>query len=359
MKKILKGDVSLSFQQWMTFIFSWKFVEQYVLLPLGIFSVTLTIGFFLNQWLKKFLLRHESTTNTNIFLIFLNGLKGLPVLWSFAIGIYCSISTMALPASIEKFLSWILFTVMVFTLTRILVRTIDQVIDIYLAKTNQNETSLLTNLVNVLIYFVGVIIILGHYGISIAPLITAMGIGGMALALGLQEMLANIFAGLHLIFSKQIQIGDFIRLASGDEGQVTDITWRYTTIQTTLDNTMIVPNKSIAAATILNYDKPTHLVALVVPLGVDYSSDLKLVETETIAVAKIILQEIEGSIEKDPVIRFNSFGDSAIQFNAILYVQNFLNQGKIRHEFIKKITERYRELSINIPFPVRTILQGK
>ena len=186
-----------------------------------------------------------------------------------------------------------------------------------------------------------------------------MGVGGMAVALALQETLANIFSGLHLILSKQLRIGDYIMLSTGETGRVTDITWRFTTIVPVGESNMVViPNQKIASATITNYSMPRRNVIISIPIGVAYDSDLEQVEQVTIQVADEVLEDVDHAITKQPFVRFTAFGESSIDFNVFIQSSNFDNQALIKHEFIKRLTKKYRELGIDIPYPIRTVLHG-
>ena len=204
----------------------------------------------------------------------------------------------------------------------------------------------------------GLLVILQYYGISIAPILTAAGVGGMAVALALQETLANIFSGLHLILSKQLRIGEYIRLGSGEEGRVTDITWRFTTIiPLGASNTIVIPNKTIAGANITNFSRPTLNINVSVPVGVAYDSDLAAVERITIETAKEVLARVDNNPDANPLVLYTDFGDSSINFKVILPSSMFDNQGIIKHEFIKALTDRYRTEGIDIPYPIRTVIQ--
>ena len=171
-------------------------------------------------------------------------------------------------------------------------------------------------------------------------------------------MLANIFSGLHLILSKQLRIGDYIKLSSGEEGRVTDITWRFTTIiPLGASNTIVIPNKTIAGANITNFSLPTQNINISIPVGVAYDSDLAAVERITIETAKEVLARVDGNPNANPLVRYTAFGDSSINFNVILPSSLFDHQGIIKHEFIKALTNRYRAEGIDIPYPIQTIIQ--
>lgn len=338
---------------------SWPEIEGNLLIPALILGASLLMGFVLNYLLRRYITRHTDLAPDSALGVLLHAVRGLPRLWCFAIGVYWTIHTVGLVEPVQRLLAYILFTILVFSITRVIVRTLERIIALRTAEARSAAaaTSLLTNLVAITIYAAGAIIILGYYGISIAPLITALGIGGMAVALGLQESLANLFAGLHLILSKQVRVGDYIRLDSDNEGRVTDITWRYTTILTSANNTVVVPNAKLSSAILTNYDMPEPQIAVIIPVGVSYDSDLEKVETVTVAVAADVMERLEGSMVKTPAVFFHTFGDSSIDFNVVLYARRFTDRTQLKHEFIKALTQRYREEGIDIPFPVRTILR--
>ncbi len=81
-------------------------------------------------------------------------------------------------------------------------------------------TSLTQNIVNIIVFIIGFLVILNLLGISITPILTALGVGGLAVALALQETLSNLFAGIHIIMAKQIKVGDYVQLDSGQEGYI-------------------------------------------------------------------------------------------------------------------------------------------
>ena len=134
-----------------------------------------------------------------------------------------------------------------------------------------------------------------------------MGIGGLAVALALQDTLSNLFSGLQIIASRQVRIGDYVKLNTGEEGYVTDITWRNTTIRAIPDNMIIVPNSKLASTILTNYHQPAKVMSVIVQIGVSYDSDLAKVEKITLEVAKEILREIEGGIpDFEPFIRYHT-----------------------------------------------------
>jgi small-conductance mechanosensitive channel len=174
--------------------------------------------------------------------------------------------------------------------------------------------------------------------------------------LALQDTLANFFAGIHILTSRQVRPGDFVKLSTGEEGYVADVTWRYTTIRQLPNNLTIVPNAKLASAILTNYYLPDQELAVLVPVGVSYGSDLARVEAVTIEVAREVMREVRGGVPQfEPFIRYGAFGDSSIDFTVILRGREVVDQYLIRHEFIKRLHRRYQADGIEIPFPIRTV----
>ncbi|MFF4018640.1 mechanosensitive ion channel family protein [Streptomyces sp. NPDC001843] len=218
------------------------------------------------------------------------------------------------------------------------------------------SATIFVNITRVLVMAIGFLVVLQTLGISIAPMLTALGVGGLAVALALQDTLANLFAGIHILASKTVQPGDYIRLNTGEEGYVVDINWRQTTVRQLSNNLVVVPNGELAKSNMTNYTRPEQQLTILVQVGVSYDSDLDHVERVTTEVIAETMTEVTGAIpDHEPAIRFHTFGDSRIGFTVILGVGEFSDQYRIKHEFIKRLHRRYREEGIRIPAPTRTV----
>jgi small-conductance mechanosensitive channel len=168
--------------------------------------------------------------------------------------------------------------------------------------------------------------------------------------------LSNLFAGVHIIISRQVKPGDYIRLESGDEGYVSDITWRNTTIRDLSNNIVVVPNSKLASTIITNFNKPEKEMAVLVQMAAAYGSDLRKVENVAIEVGKEVMKDVPGGVpEFTPFIRYHTMGDFAVNFSVILRSREFTDQYLIKHEFIKRVLARYAAEGIKIPLPVRDV----
>lgn len=284
--------------------------------------------------------------------------KFVPTLWSFLFVLYILSEELKLPVSLRLIKDKALWVVFILSLSLLTSRLVALLLRMYMNRYRQEmpAVSLVVQASKVLVLLVGVIIALDKIGIAITPILTALGVGGLAVALALRDTLENLFAGFHVLASGQIKVGDYIRLEGGEEGFVEDITWRNTVIRQPSNNLIIVPNSKLSSSIVINFHKPDSELAVIVPVGVSYDSDLEKVERITIEVAKEVQREVEGAVSDfEPFIRYTAFGDFSINFNVILRAKDVPSQHVLRHEFIKRLKRRYEEEGIKIPFPIREV----
>jgi small-conductance mechanosensitive channel len=297
-------------------------------------------------------------------LIIINSLRGMVIVWFLTAGVYGALLNIPISPVLMHHLKKVLLIIVILAGTMALGKMTGGFVSLYVQREDVPlpSTSIFKNLTKLIVFLIGILMILHSLGISITPILTALGVGGLAAALALQPTLANLFSGLQIIAAKQLHPGDYIKLDSGEEGYVTDIAWRNTIIRALPNNMIIVPNSKLASAIVTNYYQPEQEMAVLVQVGVSYKSDLKKVEEVTIEVGKEIMREVEGGVpDFEPFIRYHTFDDSSINFTVILRTTEYVGQYLIKHEFIKRLHKRYNKEGIVIPFPIRTIHmdQGK
>jgi small-conductance mechanosensitive channel len=336
---------------------------QAVGIPAAIALLGFVVGLVVRKTVVARLGKMAEGTRSVVDDIVLSAVRGPVVLWFVIGGLYVAIQITTLPQRITAVIQMLLLILVIFSITWALSRVVAALVETGAKRAPESlpGATLVTNLARLTVLAIGVLVILQTLGISIAPIITALGVGGLAVALALQDTLANLFAGVHILASRQLRPGDYVKLDSGEEGYVVDVTWRQTTIQQLPNNIIIVPNKQIASTITTNYHLPERELSVLVPVGVHYDSDLAHVERVTTEVAKETLQTVEGGVpDWEPFIRYSQFADSSINFNVILRGQEYVSQYLLRHEFIKRLHKRFDEEGIVIPFPIRTVvLEGQ
>jgi small-conductance mechanosensitive channel len=277
--------------------------------------------------------------------------------WFTLLGVHSAVLSLPLRPDVSEYLRKLVLSGYIVSTTFVLGRIAVGYVHAHAVKVQGilPSTTIFSNITGVVVYSLGALVLLQSLGISITPVLGVLGVGGLAVALALQDTLSNLFSGLHLIASRQVRPGDFIQLDSGEEGFVTDVTWRNTTIRELTDNMIIVPNSKLAASRVRNYSQPDTELAVLIEVGVDYSCPLETVERVTLEVAREVMGRIPGCVSSfDPLMQFRKFGDSSVDFTVTLRAKDFTEQDLVRHEFIKRLHARYEREGIEIParFPI-------
>lgn len=212
------------------------------------------------------------------------------------------------------------------------------------------------NVVRIGIVSIFGVFILQRIGFDTTAIITGLGVGGLAVALALQDTLGNFFAGVHILVDKPFKEEDYIKTDTGFEGLVKQIGWRTTKVETfPARNLIYVPNSKIANSVLENFSYPAHDTGILQVIGVDYKEDVENVE-------RILLGAIKNAAQKTNIIipesiwgRFDSFGDFSLNFKYGFLVQGWQNRPIATSLVNKEIFYEFKKNNITIPFPVRTI----
>lgn len=329
---------------------------QKYFIPVAYVAGGFIVGWIIEKILIKKIGRLVRRTPFEFDDFVIRAFKRMGILWFTLAGVYYAVEELELERIYTTPIDKILLILVILSVTVVLARISVGFIGVSLKRMGYPSTTIFTNISYTLILIVGILIVLAAIDISIAPILTALGVGGLAAALALQDTLSNLFAGIQIIASKKIKAGDFVRLDSGIEGYITDITWRNSLVRTVANNIVVVPNSTLSSSIVTNLSEPAEGMSVIVPLGVSYTSDMEKVERVTLEVAAAVLKETSGGVaEFEPLFRFTQLSEYSVNFNVILRVTHYIDRHVIIHEFIKRLYNRYRAEGIEIPFPTRTV----
>lgn len=324
----------------------------------GIAVIAGLLAAFLLRMLLRWLGKHADRTRWSGDDVIVQALRTVVPAAAIAGGVASAAAALPLTSAVQRTVNQVLTVLLIFVVTVAAARLVAGLVRTVTQSRSgvAGSATIFVNITRVLVLAIGFLVVLQTLGISIAPMLTALGVGGLAVALALQDTLANLFAGIHILASKTVQPGDYIRLSSGEEGYVEDINWRQTTVRALSNNLVVIPNGELAKSNMTNFMRPEQQLTILVQAGVAYDSDLEHVERVTIEVVAEVMTEITGAVpDHEPLVRFHTFGDSRIGFTVILGVGEFSDQFRIKHEFIKRLHKRYRDEGIRIPAPTRTV----
>jgi len=202
-----------------------------------------------------------------------------------------------------------------------------------------------------LVLTIGLGVALSTAGLDLTAVLAASTVLLVGLGFGLQNIAQNFVSGLILLIEQPIRPGDFVRV--GDTfGVVDDIGPRATRILTRDNVAIIVPNSELATTQVVNHSRPSSRQRISVDVGVAYGSDVALVRETLLAAARAhpgILAE------PPPDVRFESFGDSSLDFRLLAWILDPREDLRISSDLRFAIDEGFRRASITIPFPQRDL----
>lgn len=325
-------------------------------LPAAAAGGGLALGILIRRTILPWIARAAAKSVWKYDDVLVEAIRGPILLWCVLIGLRLAVKLLPLSGETDETLGTIVLVLGIFSVTWAVARFAAGALRTSATAGTLPGVSLLANMTRAAVFTVGILIILQTLGISIGPLVATLGIGGLAVGLALQDTLANFFAGLRILAARKIRPGDLIRLESGQEGYVEDITWGLTTIRQPANNIVIVPNAKLGAAITTNFNLPDLPQGLNLTLGVGFGSDLDRVEQVTLDVARTLQQESPAAVKEfEPVVRYQGFGEFSITFLVVLRARTWDDRGLLQHEFIKRLHARYAAEGIEIPFPTRTI----
>jgi small-conductance mechanosensitive channel len=285
------------------------------------------------------------------------------ILWSIVFGLWAAIvfadATERMSSRVSQPLSLALEVAVVLSVTI----TIANVLSTLIQRTSERRalgrpiTGLGQSVARGVVYIVGLLVMLAALGIQITPILTALGVGGLAVALALQDTLSNLFAGIHLLADKPIRVGDYVKVADTVEGHVEDIGWRSTRVRMEQNVVVTIPNKRVAESIITNYDLPEPGLAVLIRVGVDYTADPDLVERLLLDEATRAVGEVPGlRSEPAPSARLiPGFGDFSLDFTLTCHVKSYPDQFPVQHELRKRILRRLAAEGVPISVKVSEV----
>jgi small-conductance mechanosensitive channel len=332
-----------------------------ILIPLGLLVGTIVAGLIVRRLLFRLVREWAAGTDSHLDVVVTQTLRGPIVLWSIILGLHLATQNSRLPARYLHHLPAILSALGVLAVTIAVSRLAGNAVRFYGARVKgaQSVTSLTQRLAQIVVLAVGMVWLLKVvFDLSLTPILTTLGVGGLAVALALQETLSNLFAGFYVSISGLVRIGDYIKLNTGEEGYVQDINWRCTTMRTINDNLVVVPNSKLGQAIFTNYYLPEPRMGLSISLGVGYDSDVdrveKILREETLAAAA----DISGLLtDPAPTIRFNPGpSDWSLIYQINFNIGQFADQYLVQSELRKRLYKRLVREGISMPFPTHNVI---
>lgn len=279
-------------------------------------------------------------------------------------GLYVAVRSLPMPERLHAIASGAIFILVVVTLTNTAWRVIDELIRWYGSRLAERDDAggldrqllpLVEKLATIFVITTALIITLKHFNYDILSLVTALGIGSLAIGMAAKDTLAHVISGFTIMLDRPFRLGDRIQLKDGSLGDVVSIGLRSTKIRTLDNMLLIIPNSDLCNTTVVNFAFPDFRVKGRINLGVSYGSDIERVKRLLVEIARSVDEVLP---DPAPEAFFVSFGDSALNLTLFFWVADYSRLFAVTDRLNSAILSRFREEGIVIPYPIRTVINA-
>jgi small-conductance mechanosensitive channel len=279
-------------------------------------------------------------------------------------GIYLAIRSLPLHEKLVLIVSGIIFMILVVLVCNLIYHAVDELMKWYVSSQQDTAGAAMSRqmmpvaekIVSLLLMGAALVVVLKHFNYDIFSIVTALGIGSLAIGMAAKDTLAHMISGFTLILDRPFRIGDRIQLVGGQIGDVADIGLRSTKIKTLDNQLLIIPNSDLCNTMLTNLAFPNSRAKGRINIGVAYGSDVDQVKALLIATALDADNVLSDPL---PEAYFVSFGDSALDMSLFFWVEEYATLFATIDRVNSLIIKRFREQNIEIPFPVRTVIMDK
>ncbi|MBV8741820.1 MAG: mechanosensitive ion channel [Sinobacteraceae bacterium] len=207
------------------------------------------------------------------------------------------------------------------------------------------------------VWIIGSFICLQAVGLNLSNFALVGGALGIGIGFGMQNVVGNFVSGVILLVERSLKVGDFVDLASGVRGTVTEIAVRYTRVTTNSDVDVIVPNSEFTNARVINWTLDNRFRRINVPFNVAYGSDKNIVRQAGLAAAQAVPHTITDATRRTDVW-FTRFGENALQFELVVWIgPSAVNRpGATLSAYLWALDDALRARNIELPLPQRQVL---
>ena len=224
-----------------------------------------------------------------------------------------------------------------------------------MGKSDTQYGPLLDIIGSIIIIILGLTNFLSTFNVEFGVLIAGVGVVGLVFALAAQDTLSNFFSGILLLLDQGFKTGDMIRF-NDTYCLIRDIGLRSTKLYDIINHVIIIiPNNSLANQDIQNLTKPDRYYRLRILVGVSYSTDPDRVEKALIEVAKENKDVEQDDPTRKPLVRFQRFGDSTLDFALVVWIKNVIKLRQINSDLHHQVFKKLENEGIVIAFPQRDV----
>lgn len=282
-------------------------------------------------------------------------LASVAVLWGALAGIYIGLDQVTLTVHEASLVNRAVGALAILSLTWVAARFAAAAVSSFGRRTDQRmfSASLFASVIQAAIIVVGILTVLSSFGIAIAPLLTTLGLGGLAVALALRDTLSNLFSGIHIVGSRQFRPGDYVKFdVNNIEGEIVDIKWRTTMIRDLQNNIIVVPNEKIAASIFVNYSATAGDIIVPINALVPWKGRSNELEFLAMRAAREATAEVAGLADTDKCyVELTAVNETNVQITAYLPIGTIHNRPRAVSAFLTRLNDSVHRANMGVTPP--------
>ncbi len=332
-----------------------------------IFFIVLVFVFkFFFYFLIKKVKKITQKTVTEIDDFALGLLKTIKPPIYYFISFYLAFLTLTTSEKIDKIARFVFIVVVVWQIVQIFLRVIDYVIDKQTEKSDKTDSGqktilkFLKQIIKGGVWIVGVLMILANLGVNVTSLVAGLGIGGLAIAMALKNILTDIFSSFSILIDKPFVVGDFIALNDKHQGTVKKIGIKTTRLETKDGQELVVANKKLTEQVVMNFrgkdGKKTRNISFFI--GVVYETPLEKLKKIPQIVKSVTLKQKNTELKK---VVFDNFGDFSLNFKVVITVRETAkkNVAETKNKLNYSLFEAFIKEGIEFAYPTQKVFLNK
>lgn len=317
--------------------------------------LVLIIVFKLAQWaILSRLERLAEKTTTDLDDVAVKVVREVRPPFYLYIVIYLSLQTLTLESWLDQTIDAVLIIAVVYQVVLAAQILINYLVEKRVKKGEgaKSMATLIRQISTLILWAIGLLLVLSNLGVDVSALIAGLGIGGIAIALALQNILSDLFSSFAIHFDKPFEVGDFVVLGE-KSGTVEKIGIKTTRIRLLQGEELVVSNQELTSAQIRNF-KQLQERRVVFTLGVTYETPNTKLKKIPGMVRKAVRSIKDTKIDR---VHLKEFADSALVFEVVYYVKSseYVEYMDVQHEINLLIKAAFEEAGIEFAFPTQTI----
>lgn len=330
-----------------------------ILAPLGMLALAYLAGVLIERGMRAMLSR-ASASKTRVDDLVARALHGPTRVLAVLYGLGFAVLVIDLPAAAHHWTRVLLGILVGVSIVVVAARLVGGFVELYgaTARLEGPARRVARRVTTLAIWSLGLLLVAQSQGINVTPLLTTLGLAGLAVALAFQDTLSNLFAGVYIQADRPLEVGHYVRLEEHKlEGYVVEVGWRTSKIRTLGNNLIVIPNARLANTIVTDYDLPephmSLLVNVVAARGTDPRELVRILEDE----AAIASKEVPGMLaEPAPFVRvIPGFTESGLEVTVISQVRTFVDQYLAQDELRRRIDARLKREGIELGSPRRIV----